>query len=36
MIVSRILLRDAAVSLAGAFICAMLFISAAVAPLPIA
>lgn len=36
MTVSLIPLRDAAVSLAGAFICAMLFVSAAVGPLPIA
>jgi hypothetical protein len=29
-------LRDTAVSFAGAFICAMLFVSAAVGPLPVA
>jgi hypothetical protein len=28
--------RDTAVSVAGAFICALLFVSAAVGPLPIA
>lgn len=36
MTVSLIPLRQAAVSFAGAFICAMLFVSAAVGPLPIA
>ena len=28
--------RDAAISFAGAFVCAMLFVTAAVGPLPIA
>ena len=28
--------RDTAVSFAGAFVCAMLFVSAAIGPLPIA
>lgn len=36
MIFSLVPVRDAAVSFAGAFVCAMLFVSAAVGPLPIA
>lgn len=36
MIYSLVSARDTAVSIAGAFICAMLFISAAVGPLPVA
>lgn len=36
MFFSLISTRDAAVSLAGAFITAMLFVSAAVGPLPVA
>jgi hypothetical protein len=36
MIVSLIPLRHAVVSFAGAFICSMLFVTAAVGPLPIA
>ena len=36
MLFSLISTRDTAVSLAGAFITAMLFVSAAVGPLPIA
>ena len=36
MFVSLVPVRDAAVSFAGAFVCALLFVSAAVGPLPIA
>ncbi len=36
MIFSLVSARDTAVSIAGAFVCAMLFVSAAVGPLPIA
>lgn len=36
MFVSLVPFRDAAVSFAGAFVCALLFVSAAVGPLPIA
>lgn len=35
MIISLVPLRHAVVSMAGAFICAMLFVSAAVGPLPL-
>lgn len=36
MFVSLVPVRDAAVSFAGAFICALLFVTAAVGPLPVA
>ncbi len=36
MVFSIISARDTAVSFAGAFVCAMLFVSAAIGPLPIA
>ncbi len=36
MIFSLVSARDTAVSLAGAFVCAMLLISAAIGPFPIA
>ena len=35
MFMSLVPIRHAAVSFAGAFICAMLFVSAAVGPLPL-
>ena len=35
MFMSLVPVRQAAVSFAGAFLCAMLFVSAAVGPLPI-
>ena len=36
MIFSLVSVRDTAVSFAAAFVCALLFVSAAVGPLPIA
>jgi hypothetical protein len=36
MFFSLLSARDTAVSFAGAFVCAMLFVSAAIGPLPIA